>query len=43
MHFYHVTEDDELITNMLETLVNLAPVLDLRIFSSSKPSFIKIT
>uniref|UniRef100_A0A0E0LN65 SWI/SNF-like complex subunit BAF250 C-terminal domain-containing protein n=1 Tax=Oryza punctata TaxID=4537 RepID=A0A0E0LN65_ORYPU len=37
------TEDDELITNMLETLVNLAPVLDLRIFSSSKPSFIKIT
>ncbi|KAG8060429.1 hypothetical protein GUJ93_ZPchr0002g24085 [Zizania palustris] len=37
------TEDDELITNMLETLVNLAPVLDLRIFSSSRPSFIKIT
>ncbi|PUZ76340.1 hypothetical protein GQ55_1G282300 [Panicum hallii var. hallii] len=36
-------EDDELITNMLETLVNLAPVLDLRIFSSSKPSFIKMT
>ncbi|CAM0945458.1 unnamed protein product [Alopecurus aequalis] len=35
--------DDELITNMLETLVNLAPVLDLRIFSSSKPSFIQIT
>jgi len=28
---------------MLETLVNLAPVLDLRIFSSSKPSFIKMT
>ncbi|EES07076.1 hypothetical protein BDA96_04G211500 [Sorghum bicolor] len=36
-------EDDELITNMVETLVNLAPVLDLRIFSSSKPSFIKMT
>ncbi|CAO2039445.1 unnamed protein product [Urochloa humidicola] len=36
-------EDDELVTNMLETLVNLAPVLDLRIFSSSKPSFIKMT
>ncbi|PNT68958.1 armadillo repeat-containing protein LFR isoform X2 [Brachypodium distachyon] len=35
--------DDELITNMLETLVNLAPVLDLRIFSSSKPSFIQMT
>ena len=39
----HWAEDDELITNMLETLVNLAPVLDLRIFSSSKPSFIKMT
>ncbi|KAF3338016.1 Armadillo repeat-containing protein LFR [Carex littledalei] len=37
------TEDDELITNLLETLVNLAPVLDLRIFSSTKPSFIKMT
>ncbi|KAF8693632.1 hypothetical protein HU200_039042 [Digitaria exilis] len=36
-------EDDELVTNMLETLVNLAPVLDMRIFSSSKPSFIKMT
>ncbi|KAJ3696996.1 hypothetical protein LUZ61_000701 [Rhynchospora tenuis] len=36
------TEDDELITNMLETLVNLAPVLDLRILSSPKPSFIKM-
>ncbi|KAK3158343.1 hypothetical protein QOZ80_2AG0135890 [Eleusine coracana subsp. coracana] len=36
-------EDDELVTNMLETLVNLAPVLDLRIFNSSKPSFIKMT
>ncbi|KAF7079227.1 hypothetical protein CFC21_083491 [Triticum aestivum] len=35
--------DDELITNMLEALVNLAPVLDLRIFSSSKPSYIKMT
>jgi hypothetical protein len=39
----HWAEDDELVTNMLETLVNLAPVLDLRIFSSSKPSFIKMT
>ncbi|TVU29476.1 hypothetical protein EJB05_21042, partial [Eragrostis curvula] len=36
-------EDDELVTNMLETLVNLAPTLDLRIFSSTKPSFIKMT
>jgi len=35
-------EDDELVTNALETIVNLAPLLDLRIFSSSKPSFIKI-
>ncbi|KAJ4722566.1 Armadillo repeat-containing protein LFR [Melia azedarach] len=39
----HVTEDEELITNALETIVNLAPLLDLRIFSSSKPSYIKIT
>ncbi|XP_072950754.1 armadillo repeat-containing protein LFR [Typha angustifolia] len=37
------TEDEELITNMLETIVNLAPVLDLRIFSSSKPSYIQMT
>ncbi|XP_020585311.1 armadillo repeat-containing protein LFR [Phalaenopsis equestris] len=36
-------EDEELITNALETLVNLSPLLDLRIFSSSKPSFVKIT
>lgn len=36
-------EDEELVTNALETIVNLAPLLDLRIFSSSKPSFIKIT
>ncbi|KAL6007295.1 hypothetical protein ACLOJK_032792 [Asimina triloba] len=37
------SEDEELITNALETIVNLAPLLDLRIFSSSKPSYIKIT
>ncbi|XP_058105439.1 armadillo repeat-containing protein LFR [Magnolia sinica] len=37
------TEDEELITNALETIVNLAPLLDLRIFSSSKPSYIKIS
>lgn len=37
------TEDEELVTNALETIVNLAPLLDLRIFSSSKPSYIKIT
>ncbi|XP_058202242.1 armadillo repeat-containing protein LFR-like [Rhododendron vialii] len=39
----HITEDEELVTNALETVVNLAPLLDLRIFSSLKPSFIKIT
>ncbi|KAH7858791.1 hypothetical protein Vadar_028102 [Vaccinium darrowii] len=39
----HITEDEELVTNALETGVNLAPLLDLRIFSSLKPSFIKIT
>ncbi|XP_025012742.2 armadillo repeat-containing protein LFR isoform X2 [Ricinus communis] len=39
----HITEDEELVTNALETIVNLAPLLDLRIFSSAKPSFIKIT
>ncbi|XP_031259786.1 armadillo repeat-containing protein LFR-like [Pistacia vera] len=38
----HITEDEELVTNALETIVNLAPLLDLRIFSSSKPSYIKI-
>ncbi|PKI46067.1 hypothetical protein CRG98_033522 [Punica granatum] len=37
------TEDEELVTNALETVVNLAPFLDLRIFSSNKPSYIKIT
>uniref|UniRef100_A0A1D1YW49 AT-rich interactive domain-containing protein 2 n=1 Tax=Anthurium amnicola TaxID=1678845 RepID=A0A1D1YW49_9ARAE len=36
-------EDEELVTNALETIVNLAPLVDLRIFSSSKPSFIKMT
>ncbi|WCJ23900.1 Armadillo repeat-containing protein LFR [Euphorbia peplus] len=39
----HSTEDEELVTNSLETIVNLAPLLDLRIFSSSKPSYIKMT
>ncbi|TXG72150.1 hypothetical protein EZV62_000729 [Acer yangbiense] len=39
----HITEEEELVTNALETIVNLAPLLDLRIFSSSKPSYIKIT
>ncbi|KAL8171176.1 hypothetical protein V2J09_022980 [Rumex salicifolius] len=35
-------EDEELVTNALETVVNLGPLLDLRIFSSSKPSFVNI-
>ncbi|GAB2217643.1 hypothetical protein Droror1_Dr00000846 [Drosera rotundifolia] len=39
----HGTEDEELVTNVLEILVNLAPLLDLRIFSSPKPSFINFT
>ncbi|CAK9157599.1 unnamed protein product [Ilex paraguariensis] len=39
----YVTEDEELVTNAVETVVNLAPLLDLRIFSSSKPSYINIT
>ncbi|KAK6793201.1 hypothetical protein RDI58_006654 [Solanum bulbocastanum] len=39
----YVTEDEELVTNALETVVNLALLLNLRIFSSSKPSFIKMT
>ncbi|KAI4317919.1 hypothetical protein L6164_025747 [Bauhinia variegata] len=39
----YIIEDEELVTNALETITNLAPLLDLRIFSSSKPSFIKIT
>lgn len=38
-----LTEDEELVTNSLETVVNLAPLLGLGIFSSSKPSYIKIT
>lgn len=38
-----LTEDEELVTNALETVVNLALLLNLRIFSSSKPSFIKMT
>lgn len=37
------SEEEELVTNALETIVNLAPLLDLRIFSSSKPSYINIT
>ncbi|KAK6146002.1 hypothetical protein DH2020_019871 [Rehmannia glutinosa] len=32
----YVTEDEELVTNALETIMNLGPLLDLRIFSSSK-------
>ncbi|KAL6523551.1 hypothetical protein OROGR_017154 [Orobanche gracilis] len=39
----YVTEDEELVTNILETIMNLGPLLDLRIFSSSKPSYIKMT
>ncbi|KAG5554590.1 hypothetical protein RHGRI_012229 [Rhododendron griersonianum] len=39
----HITEDEELVTNALETVANLVPLVDLRIFSSSKPSFIKMT
>ncbi|XP_031477552.1 armadillo repeat-containing protein LFR [Nymphaea colorata] len=39
----HLTEDEELVTNALETIVNLAPLLDLRIFSSSKASYIEVT
>ena len=35
-------EDEELVTNSLETIVNLAHLMDLRIFSSSKQSYIKI-
>ncbi|KAG8370307.1 hypothetical protein BUALT_Bualt14G0103300 [Buddleja alternifolia] len=38
-----ITEDEELVTNALETIMNLGPLLDLRIFSSSKPSYIKMT
>ncbi|PIA45114.1 hypothetical protein AQUCO_01700570v1 [Aquilegia coerulea] len=37
------TEDEELVTNALETVVNLAPLLNLQIFGSAKPSYIKIT
>lgn len=39
----HNTEDEELITNALETVVNLAPLLNLQIFSSSKPAKVKMT
>lgn len=39
----HDTEDEELVTNAIETIVNLAPYLNLRIFSSSKPSHAPIT
>ncbi|XP_010511985.1 PREDICTED: armadillo repeat-containing protein LFR [Camelina sativa] len=38
----HMTEDEELVTNSLETIVNLAHLMDLRIFSSLKQSFINI-
>lgn len=37
-----LTEDEELVTNVLETIVNLAHLLDLRIFSSSKPSVLNM-
>ncbi|KAJ9182197.1 hypothetical protein P3X46_006220 [Hevea brasiliensis] len=37
------SNDEELVTNALETIVNLASLLDLGIFSSAKPSYIKIT
>ncbi|KAL6581682.1 hypothetical protein OROMI_005696 [Orobanche minor] len=39
----YVTEDEELVTNALETIMNLGPLLELKIFSSSKPSFVKMT
>ncbi|XP_051152907.1 armadillo repeat-containing protein LFR-like isoform X2 [Andrographis paniculata] len=39
----YITEDEELVTNCLETIMNLGPLIDLRTFSSSKPSYIKIT
>nr|GMD70009.1 armadillo repeat-containing protein LFR-like [Ipomoea batatas] len=39
----YVTEDEELVTNALETMVNLAHLLDLRIFTSSKPTFHPMT
>ncbi|RAL54584.1 unnamed protein product [Cuscuta campestris] len=39
----YATEDEELVTNALEAIVNLAHLLDLRIFSSSKPSFLTMT
>ncbi|KAL3626349.1 hypothetical protein CASFOL_029898 [Castilleja foliolosa] len=39
----HVTEDEELVTNAVETIMNLGPLLELKIFSSSKPSFVKMT
>ncbi|KAL1192697.1 Armadillo repeat-containing protein LFR [Cardamine amara subsp. amara] len=38
----HMTEDEELVTNSLETIVNLAHLMDLRIFSSHKQSYINI-
>jgi len=37
-----LTEDEELVTNSLETIVNLAHLMDLRIFSSLKQSYINI-
>nr|GLL45980.1 armadillo repeat-containing protein LFR-like isoform X1 [Ipomoea trifida] len=39
----HIKEDEELVTNALETMVNLAHLLDLRIFTSSKPTFHPMT
>ncbi|EPS58876.1 hypothetical protein M569_15936, partial [Genlisea aurea] len=39
----YITEDEELVTNALEIIMNLGPLIDLRIFSSTKPSYIKMT
>ncbi|KAL6185025.1 hypothetical protein ACLB2K_041160 [Fragaria x ananassa] len=39
----YITEDEELVTNALETIVNLSPMLDLQVFGSSKASYIKMT
>ena len=37
-----VTEDEDLVTNSLESIVNLEHLTDLRIFSLPKQSYIKI-
>ncbi|KZV57045.1 armadillo repeat-containing protein LFR [Dorcoceras hygrometricum] len=33
----HITEDEELVTNALETIMNLGPLIDLRMFLPAKP------